>query len=390
VREEWSLSPFPHSLDVDWEEEGDEWTDYVYELLRARVDLSRWSTSHDPETGGRDLTATTRDGRELPRVRLTREKDGMGIRVVGAGELDGRDIELWTEVIREATAMAGRSHQQFEWTAALGVGGVVTPGVELTKRCRVGPVWLEPFGRGLAEHWDSPSLTRAWTSYSFPVKVKGASIGYKWEVAAQAAIGDLHRLVCLLSIAWGEPWTLRERPRNDDSITLPATSEWVPPNGIPVEVPAWCDGAWTMLDEDEALMHATHAYHQGALAHLRHPSLALLAFVAAIEAIGARYVNLERCDRCGSRIGSRKRFLRAASLVISEDEALALRKLAYDEARSKTAHEGRLHGLEISFGFPPPRYFKPDPSGTFNLVAVRSTKEVAEKLLQRAFRGDLP
>jgi hypothetical protein len=74
---------------------------------------------------------------------------------------------------------------------------------------------------------------------------------------------------------------------------------------------------------------------------------------------------------CHVSRGSRQRFLAAASFVIPEEDARKRRKLVYDGARSKTAHEGRLHGLEESFGaFVFPGIFTDDSESTFDLVAV--------------------
>jgi hypothetical protein len=101
----------------------------------------------------------------------------------------------------------------------------------------------------------------------------------------------------------------------------------------------------------------------------------VVAFVAAIEGIGARYVSLETCPVCHVSRGSRQRFLAAASFVIPEEDARKLRKLVYDTARSKTAHEGRLHGLEEAFGaFVFPGIFADDSKSTFDLIAVRGVK----------------
>ena len=120
-----------------------------------------------------------------------------------------------------------------------------------------------------------------------------------------------------------------------------------------------------------------------------HPSLAGVAFVAVIESIGTLLVNPEHCNVCGSRVGAGKAFRRALRLILPEDEALSLD--ATYGARSKTAHEGQLHGAETTFGMGATHSFwSPDPARTFQWQQLWRLRGVARRLLEMDLSEMLP
>jgi hypothetical protein len=116
-------------------------------------------------------------------------------------------------------------------------------------------------------------------------------------------------------------------------------------------VPDWLDAAWSILDGDPSIEDALLVYHQGLILQQEdRESFAMIAFVASIEAIGLKLGRLERCSKCGTMIGSSRRFRQALALVVPDEERRkTLAKMVYDQ-RSTTAHRGRLHGTEAAPG----------------------------------------
>jgi hypothetical protein len=78
------------------------------------------------------------------------------------------------------------------------------------------------------------------------------------------------------------------------------------------------------------------------------PSLALVMYVSVVEAIGARFFSQTRCkccDKCDKSDGYSRQFRQALRLVLPSKDAKRLGKL-YGK-RSRTAHQGALHGTEF-------------------------------------------
>jgi hypothetical protein len=120
-----------------------------------------------------------------------------------------------------------------------------------------------------------------------------------------------------------------------------------------------------------------------------HPSVANVAYVAGIEALGAKLTKLKHCAVCGATKGSAERFRSAPEHVVSADEASLLPGMY--KPRSTTAHSGRLHGTEAYAGaFYPPGLFSlssqesPDSFGG----AVFRMRTACRKLLELALRED--
>ena len=110
-----------------------------------------------------------------------------------------------------------------------------------------------------------------------------------------------------------------------------------------------------------------------------HPSFAMVAFVGAIETLGARVT---------TATSSRKRFGAALSKVVPDDEAKRLTE-AYGR-RSGTAHAGKLYGSEGVFAFMSyPSMFLPDPAFQFAFGDLRKVREVSSNVLKLALTGVL-
>jgi hypothetical protein len=88
--------------------------------------------------------------------------------------------------------------------------------------------------------------------------------------------------------------------------------------------------------------------------------------------MGSELVELTKCaccDKCPVDVGGGKRFRAAAETVLSKREASKLYKMAYD-LRSKTAHEGQLHGTESALGWADFTMFRADVQDLFESTAV--------------------
>jgi hypothetical protein len=111
----------------------------------------------------------------------------------------------------------------------------------------------------------------------------------------------------------------------------------------------------------------------------------LLAYVAAIEGLGSKIVELKKCsccDECDAITGSARRFRQALWLVLTKAESKALDSL-YGQ-RSKTAHEGSLHAGEIGFGSwgRPQMFGSQDKSSDFRYRQLWSLRAASAKLIE--------
>ena len=119
-----------------------------------------------------------------------------------------------------------------------------------------------------------------------------------------------------------------------------------------------------------------------------HPSLAGVAFVAAIEAIAGQVFDVAMCS-CGQHRDTAARFRATAALVSSPAEIEAL---ADDyKIRSKLVHQGVLPGSETVHGtfgsFDP---YARDAIEKYEMETLPRMKWTACALLALALRNELP
>jgi hypothetical protein len=161
---------------------------------------------------------------------------------------------------------------------------------------------------------------------------------YSPEFARHLALKLVHRACALLSVILGACWI----PGSGPDVQIPGWPEqglsavpqsigpWEnsghPDESLPTEfnvyegddplvLPAWTPRAWDLIEQDETVRRAVHGCYEALGLEMEHPSVALVVYVATIEGIGARSVDLKRCEKCGTEIGARRRFreaLRAA------------------------------------------------------------------------------
>jgi len=165
------------------------------------------------------------------------------------------------------------------------------------------------------------------------------------------------------------------------------------------ELPTWIPAVWDIITADQELAAAASFWHQGLLATARHPSLALVAYIASIEQT-ARW--LESGGHLAKSKGARQRVDAAIALVASDGERMVLSPVY--RIRSGTAHGAALHSTETVLG----AYFSlnympgdpaagsrptlepdlPDPLQVFTRQ-LHTAKTVAQRLIFVAFNSKL-
>jgi len=363
----WLATVLPTPLDVSWQQEGDEWLHHMWAALGEGVSVTGHSMGKQeafPEFPFAHLVLVPTSPELQSRLRLVPLQRGLVAVVTGVDgpDIEATQVEPWVTAIEEASRRVGQHHQSFDWVAVVGsLPGREFYRIALASETRLGSLQLSPAKYYLTEYLSSstPSLSARASYWSWPIIVEGSSTGYNWPVAATAASRMVHRLAALLSLEWGGCWIMREAPAERGEgpwLETPERPWWVKPPETPEEdqadsferkdIAEWSDEAWSVLDADPAIEDALLVYHQGlVLQQEGHVSFAMIAFVASIEAIGAKLGELERCTCCAEcrvKIGSSKRFQKALALVIDDDNRRkALANTVYGR-RSTTAHPANL------------------------------------------------
>lgn len=288
--------------------------------------------------------------------------------VSGDSDRIDQGVEPWVDALRYALAKVN-VHPVHTWQALIGMGRDVygaSPGSRVVSFSNAGmsvvPADFEfeeamPIEASLNAH----RFTR-WR----PFVVTGSTVGHSWHAAEATAHEELHLLCALLSAQTRQRWRLRQHPH-------PATLGGLPlPNGsatlkrvpcIDIEptteststVEPELQQLWGACKEDPECADIVRAYYESTQMS-EHPSFALIGFVGVIEAVGAKLFPSpapENCASCGKpkTNSAAKRFRDALSLVLPHDHIKAVSERLY-KWRSGTAHAGRLHATETSFGFP--------------------------------------
>ncbi|SCF43965.1 hypothetical protein [Micromonospora saelicesensis] len=363
------------SLAFDRNKHGDEWIDFVFQRLGETVRSSGYQmSSHDHFPGGHIYQLAGSQLRSALWLILPSNRGPVCV-VLGREPQHEDDIEPWREAVAHAVRQIGTA-MDFGWWAIIGPDpkSRYSGSLRLSSPSEVGGLKLDPSPEMFFEY--SPSrfnLFSANGSRNGLVKVRGTSAAYTWAVAAEDAAKRLRLLCAMLSVESRVPWMQRcsispltrtnasgeSEAIDGEDIEFPVRSPWdrdeiFSPEGRfqvnDVTIPDWIPSRWSAIASDAGLLGALINYHEGLLMMEAHPSYAALAFVAVIEALGNRTVKkLPRCAECRSVRGSGQRFREALAKVIPAEEAEYFGRKFYDR-RSRTAHEGILHGAEPTFG----------------------------------------
>ena len=153
-------------------------------------------------------------------------------------------------------------------------------------------------------------------------------------------------------------------------------------------IPPWTGQVWNLMDTDENIKRAVHGCYEAMALEADHPSVAFLMYVATIEGIGARLIDLKRCKSCGSHTGAAERFRTALATVLPPDEAKSLGNAAYRDYRSKTGHEARLFGGEDTFGYSRFSMFTFDEADVFFFAYLMPIREACRQIIGKILREE--
>ncbi|MBV6695610.1 hypothetical protein KV557_00525 [Kitasatospora aureofaciens] len=244
-------------------------------------------------------------------------------------------------------------------------------------------------------------------TYTYPLIAAGTVSAYSWTPGFREAQRQVRRICALLTLT--SPivcWIPRSQPLHfqpgAEGLKVPATGLWhelgdpdrpgpwtgEPLEGaVPLDLPVWLSRAWQAVDVDPGLDRAVDAAYEAVRLERDHPSAAHLAYVAAIEGYGERYVEPAPCDCCeecptekGVAQARFKEALRRAGLSSKERGRL---RQAY-ELRSRTGHTGAMFGTEDSFGFPHMDLFAPQAGTQFTHHHLRRLRHAARTVLRHA------
>lgn len=300
--------------------------------------------------------------------------------------------------------------------------------------CQVGPLNLRPGERIYREYrpLEPLQLAGVWEAESYPVIVEGNWADCRAAFSAdhlagqqsndRSALMALHRLCCLLALAWGEGWQVRTAPEDPQRLPARVPESWPAPPSAPhpawpldpdpQPLPSWVASAWDLAANDDALASALTFWHQGLLLTTDFPSFALVAFSGCIETLATSgafrsltEVEDDPCPACGTRSGASRRFWSTIGLVADDQEVQRLRK-DWDTygRRSGVAHGRTTHGVETAFGsvfllrYRPPTPAEParfdideaDPFQVFMLRVLPALGNVAARLLYKALEAGEP
>lgn len=331
-------------------------------------------------------------------------KDGGWLLAVEATDISQAETEarVWVAAIRGARAsMGGTSHHP--WWAVVAPTSPLAAALVLNGNHTLSEITLEqplapyvryarlPRPRGLGGGGQAEVI--------YPVVAAGTAVGYQADVAMRLANAQLIDLCAALTLDTGVFWEIIETPQpskrelaslpsaEDASLQLCVQDNWeaseVTPSGFAAETVA-------KMHADSDVTELVAAFYHGHTIEQDSPSLAAVIYVSVVEAIGARWVSLSKCrccEQCDQYIGYARRFREALKLVLASEDAKRLGRM-YNK-RSKTAHQGALHGTELRL-WSTPNTFIEDPADSFRYQELWYVRVAAGRLLRLLVEDQLP
>lgn len=233
----------------------------------------------------------------------------------------------------------------------------------------------------------------------YPIAAQGASVGYSARVAMRGANDKLMTLCAALTLDTDVFWEIIEAPQpfertpgafpssEDASLEQSMEGNWEIHTVAPS---AFAEKTIAKMHTDSGYTELVAAYYHARTIEQDGPSLAAVIYVSLVEAIGARFVPLTKCDcceQCTQHIGYAKQFREAMKLVLQAKAAKRLGQL-YSK-RSTTAHQGTLHGTEFRLRSAP-NTFAQDPAEYFLYQNVWQVRAAACYLLRLMVEDLLP
>jgi hypothetical protein len=227
----WWVTPSAGSLDVNWQEEGEEWMHHLWTALAEEVELTGHGISSQgpsPELPAPHLVLAPNSPKLSSRLRLVPLQRGLLAIITGTDSEAAQpsQVEPWLRAIEIASGRIGQRHQVYQWAAIIGERpNMAAKHNALASEATVGYLRFRRADHYLMEYfepWYQPSFYVASRFSSWPVIVEGQTRGYNWPVASKTATRSVHRLAALLSLAWAGCWTLRQTPNPLEQGVLPA------------------------------------------------------------------------------------------------------------------------------------------------------------------------
>jgi hypothetical protein len=399
-----SIGVFP----VNFTEQGDEWCHHLTVALTGDDHMSaRGTNGADPVELGPPPAGPVHS-----KLLVRPHADGISCTVTGDGEsVPAGQVEPWRRAADTAVSLLGREDRAFAWEAIIGTAPQ-TFGLDrcgpLEEPQDFGPVHLAPGGVCMREQVYTERLGGTGIRHSFPLMASGAYTTYVWDRTAQIAQLCLRRTCALLTLITGEVWIPRSHPAQvlgglgglrvppvfGHVPSLPGEADsagWrgeIPLGTKPFRLRDWAVQAWPLLAADRDLAGALNAVYEGMRLEQRHPSLAHLTFVAAIEGFGARFVPDAPCD-CNpgcthTKPVAQKRFRKALKTVMTNREVEQIWEMAYT-LRSFTGHTGALLGSERTYGYS--HYgslFDTADDAVFDLVILGQLRNASRRVVAKA------
>lgn len=309
-------------------------------------------------------------------------------------EFDAEEVMHWLKAVLQAWRRMAEEIPSVDWWAVIACSAEGGNPPALDEEYMIDNLALTPATSPYTDYMppEIPQLPRMGSfevHQRWPVIVHGKATAHSDGIALTAAARRLARLCALLSVATDHCWQLLQAPGTErlEPESLPVSRMSRDPFQLPerefeqVTLPDWVAGGLDTFDNDAALEAALQSHHQGMMMERRFPSFAMIAYTAAIEAVGAR--SLPR--------GKPSQQYRHALKQIRTSKQRESLVRSYD-LRSRTAHAGALHAAEnVSGAFPLTGLVpKIDTSLLFRFLPLAESRQASRELLELAANGSLP
>ncbi|MFF7142742.1 hypothetical protein ACFZB5_16085 [Streptomyces nodosus] len=397
---------FLGAFDVPWEARGNEWISRIAEYMTEHHGI----TGHQMGAHGSFIRVTVSVDRRggnadtcLILIPLPEEK--VVVLACGMECADERLISEFRAALKSAKEEICKPAKPHKWSAIIGEAPSVFQGnpQQISEGFSLDGLKLSSTERYF---WQpgvsaSPTVSSFHLHSSIPILVRGTSVGYDWaHTAKRDAAERLGLLVAFLSVVWnihldveegpvplelGEVRLPDRHPGLKEFDLLPVLESSTVGN---LAVPEWLSGAWLMTKRRSKIKSSVLMYMEGLRVEDRHPSLALVAYVSAVESVSLMLFEEKRCKECSNHLDVGNKFLETLKLVTAGPDFELLR-LVYGN-RSKTVHQGKLHGTELALGAFSFGMLSNDSATSFKLNSLGIMKGAARKLLVMAMRSQLP
>ncbi len=358
----------------------DEFIHHLFDFMRQELDYGHSSQTRFLQSDGQpqrvdEWKLNTADGHELPRLWVisqpdikgqnTSEPGALHLYVAGQSVDADADADIWRQGVAAALAHMG-SRLAVDWVAiiAQALPSGLLNGQRLSETTTSAGIEFSILNGGIAEDMSvaMPEVGLMTSQFvHWPIQVRGSTACFTWMNDGDViTMQRLRTVTALLSLWWDRCWVLREGPRKSGVTFADARGKlmgnaWQPVStddirstaGAPIAVPGWLESAEGVLKTKRLLRDALLMHHEGLALRRDHPSMALVCFTAAIEAVAQVNKKPEKCPECGSTLSSRARFDEAVQSVLSAEQSSYLSDAYGTRGRSGTVHLSRLHGIEV-------------------------------------------